>query len=191
MRKLTLLRNHCPFGIKGSFPRTEGGACVRRWSASSGRHEKPSSFCGRWTGQSRSARRSVATRWPRAASRISSTCFGRAPPRSPGPSVRAPSSIASDPNSRITRLPRFCFSTRMRCATLTPWSFHISAARSSQLVGFCLVAGTIRYTRYASAQTRLLRLSRGRSGMTTKRCGHRAASAKRHWRRRASTSMPT
>jgi len=49
----------------------------------------------------------------------------------------------------------------MRCATLTPWSFHISVARSSQLVGFCLVAGTIRYSRYASAQTRLLRLSPG------------------------------
>jgi hypothetical protein len=45
----------------------------------------------------------------------------------------------------------------MRCATLTPWSFHISAARSSQLVGFYLVADTIRYARYASAQTHLLR----------------------------------
>ena len=42
------------------------------------------------------------TRWPRAASRISSTCFGRAPPRSRGRGGAAPSSIESDPNSRIT-----------------------------------------------------------------------------------------
>jgi hypothetical protein len=42
-------------------------------------------------------------------------------------------------------------------------SFHISSARPTQLTGFRPLASMIRYTRYASAQTRLLPLSPGRS----------------------------
>jgi transposase len=41
--------------------------------------------------------------------------------------------------------------------------FWITAARSSQLAGLCVFADTIRYTRYASAQTRLLHRGPGRA----------------------------
>src|SRR6266566_4757979 len=91
--------------------------------------------------QSRSASRSVETRCPRAASRISSTCFGRAPPRSRAPSVRTPSSTASTPNNRITGR-----SLRASCS-LTRTVTRTGPGRStfqSTLGAFCYSRSSIR-----------------------------------------------
>ena len=83
-----------------SRARSRSGVRWRR-SVETNVWSEPATFCGRSSPQTSSARRSIGTRCPRAVSRISSTCFGRTPPRSPAPSVRSPSSIESEPNSRI------------------------------------------------------------------------------------------
>ena len=73
----------CPFPIRREVAAKHGDERLER----AGDVLRPSSP------QTSSARRSVGTRWPRAASRISMTCFGRTPPRSRGPRLRVPSSI--------------------------------------------------------------------------------------------------
>ena len=82
---------------------------------------EPATFCGGSSPQSSSARRSTGTRWPRAASRISSTCFGLRPAEVSGPEAarRRPRSraarTAGSPASRVAR-PRLSASYPGECA---------------------------------------------------------------------------